>query len=137
MISVQNIFLERRILLLIRGDIVPITQLKSVKVIRTELSSVHLDQSLQMEAEKCGKVIPSLEKRIHLIESAHRLGHFSVEVMFRQLWNEGYWWIGVRKELQEAVNLCIGCLRFNIVREGFHPLQSVESDHPWITWRLI
>ena len=84
-----------------------------------------------LEAEKRGKKIPTKEIRAELIERAHQLEHFSTEGMFRKLWNDGYWWPSMRKDLIVAVQSCIDCLRFNIVQEGFHPLQSIEANKPW------
>ena len=66
-----------------------------------------------------------------MVERAHLIGYFGVESMFCQLWNQGVWWPKMRSDLKAAVQSCIGCLRFNIVKEGFHPLQSIEADKPW------
>jgi len=95
------------------------------------ISSVDIDKALLLEAERRGKHVPSVTERKKMIDSAHSLGHFSVEAMYRQIWNNGYWWPQIRNELKNAVYSCIGCLRFNISKEGFHPLRSVEADKVW------
>jgi hypothetical protein len=95
------------------------------------ISNTKLEVSLQMEAERRGKRIPTDNERKELIDKAHALGHFSVELMFRDLWSKGYWWPGMRAQLQAAVTSCVDCLRYNIQHEGFHPLQSIEADQPW------
>jgi transposase InsO family protein len=95
------------------------------------ITSLNTSQSLQMEAKKRGKRIPEEEERIKLIKDEHPRGHFSVEAMFRKLWNQGVWWPGIRNDLKHEVSTCLDCLRYNIAKEGFHPLHSIEADAPW------
>lgn len=64
-----------------------------------ELSSLNISQSLLMEAEQRGKIIPDKEKRSQLIKDEHQRGHFSVESMFRQLWKKNYWWPFIQDDL--------------------------------------
>ena len=104
-------------------------KVRTVEVVT--LTSDQIEKTLMLEAEKRGKKIPTKEIRAELVEKAHQLGHFSTEGMFRKLWNDGYWWPSMRKDLIVAVQSCIDCLRFNIVQEGFHPLQSIEANKPW------
>jgi transposase InsO family protein len=96
-----------------------------------QLNSLDIEEVMLLEANKRGKKIPTAEEKKQLIEQAHALGHFSVEKMYRQLWEWGWWWPKMRHDLKEVVGGCIDCLRFNIVKEGFHPLQSVEANAPW------
>jgi hypothetical protein len=71
-------------------DDVPTSIVKISKVSNVELTSNNTNQSLMMEAELRGKIIPKESQRQSLIEKAHALGHFSIEQMFRQLWHQGY-----------------------------------------------
>jgi hypothetical protein len=86
---------------------------------------------LAMEAEKRGKRIPSEAEREKLIDKEHAIGHFSVETLYRKFWNNGLWWPNMRQQIKNAVYQCVPCLRYNIVKEGFHPLQSIEAELPW------
>lgn len=99
--------------------------------IEPKLLSIDLNCSIQFEAEKRGKKIPSKEQQQELMSKIHAMGHFSVETMFREVWNQGYWWPGIRSDLRAIINSCIDCLRYDIFREGFHPLQSIEAAEPW------
>ena len=81
---------------------------KGALISEMTLSSLKLSDTLAMEAEKRGKNIPEESIRAELVDKAHRLGHFSVETMYRTLWNKGYWWPGMRNQLKKAVLSCIG-----------------------------
>ena len=37
----------------------------------------------------------------------------------------------MRNDLKKTVESCTACQHFNIVKEGYHPLQSVEADTTW------
>ena len=53
--------------------------------VKPGLSNTSLEVVLAMEAERRRKIIPTIQERISLVEKAHTLGHFSVEMMFRKL----------------------------------------------------
>ena len=95
----------------------------------TTVTTTDIGQSLLMEAEKRGKIIPSNKEE--LLAQVHALGHFGIETMFKQLWNKGYWWPKMRKDLSLIVKKCIACQRFNITHEGYHPMKSIEANHIW------
>ena len=86
--------------------------------------------NLTFEMEKRGKKLPSEEVQKSILESVHLLGHFSVEKMYKKIWNDGYWWPGLRSQLTEVVKSCTSCQRFNTVKEGYHPLQTISADMP-------
>jgi len=104
---------------------------KAVNVVGGNLSPEEQTQVLLMEAERRNKKIPTKAERKQLLQQAHSIGHLSVEGTFRQVWEEGYWWPLIRQDIQAMVNKCMGCLRFNVHREGYHPLKSIEAEHPW------
>lgn len=108
-----------------------VISIKTINIDEPVISSTAVNQTLLMEAEKRGKIIPSVKEQNQLLDQAHHLGHFSTETMFRQLWNQGYWWPGIRTDLKKRVSSCIDCLRFDIVQAGYHPLQSIEAKYPW------
>src|SRR5665811_259377 len=85
----------------------------------------------RFEAFKRGKHLPTALERIQLVEQAHQLGHFGVDSMFKYLWDQDVWWPHIRMDLQNVINNCTPCLRFNIVKKGFHPMKSIEASQPW------
>jgi hypothetical protein len=75
------------------------------------ITSIKVDDSLQMEAERRGKQVPeTLEQRKNIMQQVHALGHFSVETMFREIWRQGYWWPYIQRDLRQTINSCIDCL---------------------------
>lgn len=92
---------------------------------------VNEDIEIQLEAEQRGKVVPAMDERINLLEKAHAFGHFSVGTLVKQLWQDGFWWPKMRHDAKRIVDSCIDCRRFNIVKEGFHPIKSIEANQPW------
>ena len=72
-------------------------QLSSAVIVKqaTLVSATNTDSNLSIEwqALKRGKRVPSEAAECQqLIANIHSLGHFSVESMFRQLWQHGCWW---------------------------------------------
>lgn len=86
---------------------------------------------VELEAMRRGKQIPSEEERKAIIQEQHLLGHFSMETMTTSIWREGYWWPGIRKDIQAFINTCIDCQRFDLKKEGYHPMKSIEASEPW------
>ena len=63
---------------------------KKVKLQPT-VTSINIDDSLKMKAAKRGKqVSDTVEQRQDIMNRVHTLGHFSVETMFREIWQQGY-----------------------------------------------
>jgi hypothetical protein len=84
----------------------------------------------EFEAYRHGKSIPDEENRILLLEQQHALGHFGVNAVVKKLWHDGYWWPNIRSDVKQIVNSCIDCQRFNTIKEGFHPMKSIEANQP-------
>ena len=61
----------------------------SLQVISSE-SKAGNEGKILLEAERRGKVAPSENERVGLIEKAHLLGHFGVQSTFTFLFNEGF-----------------------------------------------
>jgi hypothetical protein len=70
---------------------------------------IHLSASvppseLVVELERRGKRCPPSDaERSEMIKRAHAAGHFGREAIFRRLFNDGYWWPDMRKEIQEEL----------------------------------
>jgi hypothetical protein len=83
------------------------------------------------EAARRGKSCPPVDVQQKLIDDEHSLGHFGTESMYRNIWNRGFWWPNIRKDLERVVKSCTNCQRFDIKREGYHPAKSITADNPW------
>lgn len=82
--------------------------------------------------ERANKVIPLPEERQYLIDAAHDTGgHFAGDAVFRELWKQGYYWPGMRKQIDDHVGKCLSCLKFNIGKKGYHPLRSIVANAPF------
>ena len=75
-----------------------------------------------------GKVAPpSREQRAQPIDAEHARGHFGREAIFRALYRAGYWWAGIRRDIQDLIRRCIPCLRHVISKMGFDPSTPISS----------
>ena len=74
---------------------------------------------------------PAQEDRANIIELEHQMGHFGVEIILRNLWKDKkVYWDGMCKDVEHYIKQCEPCLRYNITRQGFYPLRSLEADGP-------
>ena len=76
------------------------------------------------------ELLPEAERKAKM-ESIHQLGHFGADVLFKSLWDQGFYWPGMRVECEKLVNSCMPCLRFNIGKAGFHPRKYVDAQRPF------
>jgi transposase InsO family protein len=104
---------------------------RAYEITANKISSSGIDSELLFEAAKRGKVIPTPEEQAAMIQRRHLLGHFSVETVTKELWRDGFWWPRMRRDIAAHIAECVACQRFNVVQEGYHPLQSIEADKPW------
>lgn len=98
---------------------------------RPEAFAADSVSSLEWEAEQRGMRIPPLEERAEILQRAHVAGHFGVNGTYATVQRLGYWWPGLRRQIQDMVVKCAPCMRFNVAKESYHPLQSIEADAPW------
>ena len=100
----------------------------------TSVPSQHSSESdlaVELDSERRGKRCPSSDsERSELIKRTHSFGHFGREAIFRRLFNDGFWWPNMRKEIQEELNNCDACTRFVVVKSGFHPAQFITASGP-------
>jgi hypothetical protein len=95
-------------------------------------SSDESKMELQIELEKRGKHCPqSIEERKHLIRQEHLFGHFGRDAIFKSLWHRDIWWPHIRKDIDEELKNCDECMKFTIVKAGYHPARSITSNGPW------
>jgi transposase InsO family protein len=81
--------------------------------------------------QRLDKKLPELADRLKLLEQIHTKGHFGSEHMFKQLWQDGYYWPTMKVDCVEMVCKCAQCLRYNIGKRGFHPQKSIQAELPF------
>ena len=78
------------------------------------------------------KKSPPQEEREVLIKKVHDAGHFGVEKIFKHLYHKlNLYWPRMRTDIDRLVSGCLQCLRWNVVRHGYHPLHSPLAPWPW------
>ena len=89
------------------------------------------EAKLLVEMEKRGMSAPAHHSdRMKLIEQEHALGHFGRKTIFRSLYKQKFWWPNIHRDIKNVVGKCDACLRFNVGKPGFHPIQSINSTGP-------
>ena len=96
-------------------------------------SSSNVDELKTIAAmEYRGKTAPSsINERFRLIDEDHARGHFGREAVFRALYRRGFWWPGIRRDIQDRIRLCIPCLRHVIAKTGFDPSTPISAALPF------
>jgi transposase InsO family protein len=77
------------------------------------------------------QTIEGEEERAEYLRKAHAELHQGADALFRKVFRAGYFWQGLRKDCQATVQRCTACLRWNVAREGFHPVKNLRADAPW------
>ena len=80
--------------------------------------------------ERLGKVTPPLMERKDILSKFHSLGHESSEMMFKRLFAHGFYWPTMRKDCQNEAITCSSCMKYNIIRRGFHSLSPFAATEP-------
>ena len=114
-------------------------------VSNTEITSSGNTRRLQLadlprtpDKELCGyinerfnkQLLPEAQRKAKM-ESIHQLGHFGADVLFKSIWDQGYYWPGMRLDCEKLVNSCMPCLRYNIGKAGYHPRKYVDARRPF------
>ena len=87
-------------------------------------------------SERFEKKLPPISDRRRILEETHTAGHFGAEQLFRTVWKDGTWWPGMRENCFDVVRSCEPCLRYDIVRSGFHPMQNITASGPNDHWAM-
>ena len=83
-----------------------------------------------------GMTCPPPHERSELIRTAHLFGHLGTHALTQHLFHKGYWWPGMRADIEEAVSDCNECLKFNVVKTGYHPLHPIRAKLPGDHWLI-
>jgi transposase InsO family protein len=96
-----------------------------------ELSKFPEKELASFIAERFMKTCPSIEDRAKLMADRHSPTHRGAETLWRELWRSGFFWPGMRRDALNMVSRCRPCIQYNIGREGFHPIRSLQAEAPW------
>jgi transposase InsO family protein len=88
-------------------------------------------QELLWEAEIRGLILLESNQRIDMINQNHALGHFGAKHIAAKFRDQGYWWPGMTKDIENQIRNCHPCLCYNVEKEGFHPAKSITASEPW------
>jgi len=86
----------------------------------------------QLELEKRDKKYLAPEARIPFLEREHLMGHFGRDAIYAKVFTgHGFWWPGMRTDIESVLQNCDACLKHNVTKRGFHPAQSIDATGPW------
>lgn len=70
------------------------------------------------------------ENARQLIDQKHALLHQGARGIQKLLWSDGWYWPKMLDDIRKVCDACQSCLRFNLVRNGFHPLKVIKATYP-------
>ena len=80
--------------------------------------------------EKLLKEAPPVEERLKLVADTHKQSHMGFKMLFKMLWEDGYFWDSMWFDCEKEVAKCCPCQVFNVGRCGFQRCQqSWRSGH--------
>ena len=69
------------------------------------------------------RVPDTKQEKQQILQLEHQAGHFGTTIMLRNLWKDKrVYWKGIQNDVEEIIKNCDLCQRYNIVRQGFHPM---------------
>lgn len=86
--------------------------------------------------DRLNKTLPSPEEQISLLDLEHAQGHFGASCIVSAILEKGFWWPSCTHDAEKLVGNCRMCQRFNVVREGFHPLRSIAITSRFNHWAI-
>ena len=76
-----------------------------------------------------GRTIPAPAERPAILDNLHALGHLGITGMVETLFLEQkLWWPGLRHDVEELVNNCADCQRYNRRVQGWLPPDAVSDQ---------
>jgi hypothetical protein len=85
----------------------------------------------ELEALRRGKHIPPENQRVLLIQEEHAKGHYGRDQVTKALWDAGWWWDNMRKDISQEISKCNECIKYVVTRRGFKPAEFITADGPW------
>ena len=81
--------------------------------------------------ERFAKIfVDDQQEREKLIAEAHSLGHFGVNIIFKDLFRKGFYWTEMFNDIRKYIDNCSACRQYQASHEGYHALVPMASDFP-------
>jgi hypothetical protein len=77
------------------------------------------------------KHIDDKDVQAAMLRTEHAAGHFGSEQLFKAIWRKGFYWPALLQQCKSVVGNCKSCLEYNVGREGFNPIQSLNASNSW------
>ena len=70
-------------------------------------------------------------ERKRLLDTSHALGHFAARQIVHKVHHQGYYWPKMLQDAMEVVDKCSTCQKYQLKRQGFHPLKHFSATYPF------
>lgn len=94
------------------------------------------EEVLALAQFKSGRRRPPEHLRAGIIQRSHDRGHFGTKAIYADISRDGWWWNGMHDDINNHVKQCSPCLRYNVVKTGFHPARSINAELPGDHWMV-
>ena len=74
--------------------------------------------------EKLSKEAPPVEERLKLVADTHKQSHMGSKMLFKMLWEDGFFWDSMWSDCEKEVAKCCPCQVFNVGRCGFQLMED-------------
>jgi hypothetical protein len=94
------------------------------------VTMIEVDETAHSKRKESVRSVPPGEREA-IIKRFHAFGHYGAIQTAKQIRKAGLNWDGMDAEVKKVLTLCDQCLRYNIHRKGFHPMQNVNAQFPF------
>ena len=108
-----------------------VKQVGSVVAVARGVGSRFDQSTKKFIQEKLLKEAPPVEERLKLVADTHKQSHMGFKMLFKMLWEDGYFWDLMWFDCEKEVAKCRPCQVFNVGRCGFQPMSTIVAKRPW------
>ena len=108
-----------------------VKQVGSVVAVARGVGSGFDQSTKKFIQEKLLKEAPPVEERLKLVADTHKQSHMGFKMLFKMLWEDGYFWDSMWFDCEKEVARCRPCQVFNVGRCGFQPMSTIVAKRPW------
>ena len=70
-------------------------------------------------------------ERLKLVADTHKQSHMGSKMLFKMLWEDGFFWDLMWSDCEKEVVKCHPCQVFNVGQCGFQPMLTIVAKRPW------
>ena len=70
-------------------------------------------------------------ERLKLVADTHKQSHMGSKMLFKMLWEDGFFWDSMWSDCEKEVAKCRPCQVFNVGRCGFQLMSTIVVKWPW------